>query len=166
MADNSVVVVLIAMLGMAVSLGALMLIVLVPRKKTSPTPPDPPVTPPDPPSDSSSPDPPSDSTPPDSTQGSKRCKISFYSSDPKENDGWTVTADGSKLDHTKNIVAVPIDVWDKYKGRKVTLNGKTYTVKDSCSICRKNGVHFDVLVSSKKVALDCGIKYWPCSLKP
>lgn len=94
------------------------------------------------------------------------CKVSFYTDDPGENDGSTTTADGSKLDASKNIVAVPTDVWKKYRGRTVVLNGKTYTVKDSCSSCRGKGISFDVLVSSKKQANSLGIKRWPCSFKP
>lgn len=157
MVDSTVVVVLAVLSGLAVMLAAAIVVVLVVnrgRKKS-----DPPSLPPTPPDGGGE-------TPTTPGSNGDKCKITFYGPEAWANDNWTVTADGSKLDHTKNIVAVPTDVWDKYRGRKVTLNGKTYTVKDSCTPCRKNGVDFDVLVESEKVANEIGIKYWPCSFKP
>lgn len=156
MAETAIIALAVLCGVVVVAAVVLLVVVLVRRRKKkspSPAPPAPP-TPPDDPDDN-----PGDTAP-------ETCKITFYGPEAWANDGWNVTADGSKLDHTKNIVAVPTDVWDKYKGRKVTLNGKTYTVKDSCTPCRKNGVDFDVLVESEKVANNIGIKYWPCSFKP
>lgn len=102
----------------------------------------------------------------DSDNDGSKCKVSHYTDDPGENDGYTTTADGSPLDYKRNIVAVPIGVWDKYKGKSVVIDGRSYEVRDSCSNCAAKGISFDILVKDKKTADRLGVPTVTCSWKP
>jgi hypothetical protein len=98
--------------------------------------------------------------------GGGMCTVSHYTADPGENDGWTVAHDGSELDYRKNTVAVPGNKYSQHTGRKVTIEGKTYTVRDSCTSCNSNGVDFDILVKNSSTANRLGVRKVPCSWKP
>ncbi|AGE56614.1 hypothetical protein ATCVNEJV2_397L [Acanthocystis turfacea Chlorella virus NE-JV-2] len=91
------------------------------------------------------------------------CKLTFYTDDPGENDGYSTTADGSKLSAGSKIIAVNKGRWNELKGKKINIGGfGTYTVKDTCSSCSAN--HIDVLVGSKAEAMRNGVKNSTCTV--
>lgn len=103
---------------------------------------------------------------PDAGFQSGSCKLSYYGPEPSANDGFSTTADGSPLDHTKNIVAVGKSKWNKLKGKKVRIGNKTYTIRDQCSVCDGRKVDYDVLVESEARANSLGLKTMACSIDP
>ena len=91
------------------------------------------------------------------------CKLTFYTSDPKENDGSTTTADGSALNAGSKIAAVSMSRWNELKGKKINIAGHgTYTVKDQCSSCASNQI--DILVGSKSEANKKGVQNSTCTV--
>jgi len=91
------------------------------------------------------------------------CKLTFYTDDPGENDGYSTTADGSKLSAGSRIIAVNKGRWNELKGKKINIGGLgTYTVKDQCSSCSAN--HIDVLVGSKAEAMKKGVQNSTCTV--
>lgn len=94
------------------------------------------------------------------------CTVSHYTADPRENDGWTTARDGSTLDHERNMVAVPAGAYESNKHREVTIEGTTYTVRDSCTSCSRLGIDFDILVEDSATAERLGVRRVPCSWKP
>ncbi|AGE50157.1 hypothetical protein ATCVCanal1_357L [Acanthocystis turfacea Chlorella virus Canal-1] len=99
----------------------------------------------------------------DSGGKSFACKLTYYTSDPKENDGSTKTADGSALNASAKIIAVSKGRWNELKGKQIKLGTLgTYTVKDQCSSCASNQI--DVLVGSKSEAMSRGITNTTCSV--
>ena len=100
--------------------------------------------------------------------GGGTCTVSHYTADPAENDGYDRTHDGTKLKKALGMktVAVPSDAYSANKHRTVTIEGKTYTVRDSCKSCAGLGRDFDILVKDKATASRLGVKQVPCSWKP
>lgn len=101
--------------------------------------------------------------------GGGMCTVTHYTADPDENHGWDETHSGMKLTKALGMktVAVPLEVYEEYKDKTVTIEGKTYTVRDSCKDgCRQNRSHFDILVKDKATADRLGIRKVPCSWKP
>jgi 3D (Asp-Asp-Asp) domain-containing protein len=91
------------------------------------------------------------------------CKLTFYTDDPGENDGYSTTADGSKLNAGSKIIAVNKGRWNELKGKKINIAGHgTYTVKDQCSSCSAN--HIDILVGSKAEASKKGVQNSTCTV--
>ncbi|AGE55631.1 hypothetical protein ATCVMN08101_392L [Acanthocystis turfacea Chlorella virus MN0810.1] len=91
------------------------------------------------------------------------CKLTFYTSDPKENDGSTKTADGSALNAGSRIAAVSMSRWNELKGKRINIAGHgTYTVKDQCSSCASNQI--DILVGSKSEANRKGVQNSTCTV--
>ncbi|AGE49467.1 hypothetical protein ATCVCan0610SP_370L [Acanthocystis turfacea Chlorella virus Can0610SP] len=91
------------------------------------------------------------------------CKLTFYTDDPGENDGYSTTADGSKLSAGSKIIAVNKGRWNELKGKKINIAGHgTYTVKDQCSSCSAN--HIDILVGSKAEASKKGVQNSTCTV--
>ncbi|AGE59396.1 hypothetical protein ATCVOR07043_366L [Acanthocystis turfacea Chlorella virus OR0704.3] len=91
------------------------------------------------------------------------CKLTFYTDDPGENDGYSTTADGSKLSAGSRIIAVNKGRWNELKGKQINIAGHgTYTVKDQCSSCSAN--HIDILVGSKAEASKKGVQNSTCTV--
>jgi 3D (Asp-Asp-Asp) domain-containing protein len=92
----------------------------------------------------------------------EECRVTYYTQDPAENDGYTTTADGTKLDHTKNIIAVTPDMYDSLKHTKIRIDGANYTVRDICSSCTDEYLSVDMLVASKSIANTRGVHFTEC----
>lgn len=94
------------------------------------------------------------------------CTVTFYTSSPNENNGHGTAADGSRLIPSNNIAAVSTSMYRKLKHKKLRFQGKTYTVRDSCSSCNRGGrLGVDILVASKKEAKRLGIRRGKCEIK-
>lgn len=97
------------------------------------------------------------------------CKVSFFGKGLGENEGNTKLADGTpneKAAKAGNVVAVPTDVYDKMKHKKVVLDGKEYIVRDQCTTCRENGAHYDIMVNESNediVNRDYPARFMSCS---
>lgn len=104
----------------------------------------------------------------------KKCKLTHYTPDINQNDGYTTTNDQMDLWEAAklgNTVAVPIEQWDRLKGRYVMIGNKEYKIRDSCTVCQSRKVDYDVLVGSRELGLKksnelanrLGVRWIPCS---
>ena len=94
-----------------------------------------------------------------SGNGGQKCTVTFYTAE----EGGPLAHNGKRL--SEGDVAVRDEVYGKYAGRSVVLNGRTYQVVDSCAggACKD----FDVFVNgSRAEAAQRGIQTWDCSWKP
>jgi hypothetical protein len=94
----------------------------------------------------------------------EECRLTYYTSDPSENDGYTVTADGTDLDHSKNIVAVSQDRYKSMKHKTIRIEGEDFTVRDICSSCTEDYLAIDVLVASEEIANERGAYFTECEV--
>ena len=94
----------------------------------------------------------------------EECQVTFYTSDPAENDGYTTAADGSDLNHSENIIAVTEDMYDSLKHKRIRIDGDTYTVRDICSSCTDEYLSIDMLVASKSIANKRGVHFTECEI--
>jgi hypothetical protein len=92
------------------------------------------------------------------------CIVTYYTSSPSENHGSSTTADDSPLNPDDNIVAVSESLFASLKHKKLRFEGKTYTVRDSCSSCNRGDLGVDILVHSKAEAMKNGIKKGDCEI--
>jgi predicted SnoaL-like aldol condensation-catalyzing enzyme len=92
------------------------------------------------------------------------CIVTFYTNSKEENDGYSTTADGSKLLSSRNIAAVSKHAYGNMKGKELRVMGKTYTVHDSCGTCSDNVLGVDILVGTSEEARRLGMRRTTCEV--